>query len=256
MRSAVLPIGFVKVAVMAILDFQVVREQDMSAEMDQRIRDALCVSFVKDAAYFSQKRGWKGSFPHWSVVGLDAGGFPAVHAGIIERDILVDGSELRILGVQNVYVLPEFRGKGLVAPLMQLVVDEGRRRAIATGLLFCKPVVEKVYIRLGWKRLEVQKSLRLRTMASAKNGFWRTMRCSIILYAAMWYLQESWTYADPIGRIFVPDTNIQGSFKMQIYWGKLAIRAQGSDRLVSGTNIQRKLKIMGKTITTNAAQTA
>ena len=142
---------------MAILDFQVVREQDMSAEMDQRIRDALCVSFVKDAAYFSQKRGWKGSFPHWSVVGLDAGGFPAVHAGIIERDILVDGSELRILGVQNVYVLPEFRGQGLVAPLMQLVVDEGRRRAIATGLLFCKPVVEKVYIRLGWKRLEVQK---------------------------------------------------------------------------------------------------
>ena len=75
----------------------------------------------------------------------------------------------------------------------------------------------------------------------------------------MWYLQESWTYADPIGRILVPDTNIQGSFngpKMQIYWGKLAIRAQGSDRLVSGTNIQRKLKIMGKTITTNAAQTA
>ncbi len=140
-----------------MIRFQVIEEQSISVSLDKKIREALCRCFEKDTPYFSQSRGWNGSFPAWTVVGLTEDGYPAVHAGIIEREILVNQIPVSALGIQNVYVLPEYRGLGMTGQLMDAVIREGRLRKIDTGLLFCRPHIEKVYVRLGWRRAAVEK---------------------------------------------------------------------------------------------------
>ena len=141
----------------SMLTFRIFEEHDITRELDEKIREGLCRCFPKDAQYFSKHRGWKGSFPSWTAVGFDKAGQPAAHAGIIERDIQIDRHPVKALGIQNVYVLPEYRGRSLTSLLMECIIDEGMRRGIEIGLLFCRLHIEKVYTGTGWRKAEVQK---------------------------------------------------------------------------------------------------
>ena len=98
-------------------------------------------------------RAWHGCAPAWSVVLEDASGNLLAHVGIVDRTVSVGRQSYRIGGVQNVFVLPQFRGRGLVDQVMAASMDEARRREFDCGLLFCVPELEKVYGRCGWKKL-------------------------------------------------------------------------------------------------------
>jgi GNAT superfamily N-acetyltransferase len=50
--------------------------------------------------------------PAWNVIVEDAG-MVVAHVGIIDRVIKAGNRQLRIAGIQNVFVLPEYRGQGL-----------------------------------------------------------------------------------------------------------------------------------------------
>jgi len=72
------------------------------------------------------------------------------HAGIVEREIRAGTTPIRVAGVQNVLVLPEFRGQGLFRQVMCAAMEEARRRGLDLGLLFCTPEIGRKYTRLGW----------------------------------------------------------------------------------------------------------
>jgi GNAT superfamily N-acetyltransferase len=83
------------------------------------------------------------------------------HTGVVDRTITVGGTPLRVAGVQNVFVLPEFRGQGLSAKVLQTAMAEAGRRVFDCGLLFCVPQLEKVYAPHGWQGLGWREVIRV-----------------------------------------------------------------------------------------------
>jgi len=131
---------------------RVVDEKDVDAILDQRIREGLCISFPRDASVFSRNRAWHGSAPAWNVI-LEQDDRIIAHCGIVDRTIKVGNEFLHIAGVQNVYVMPTFRGKGFCDGVMNSAMGDAGRRGYDCGLLFCVPELEKVYARCGWRLL-------------------------------------------------------------------------------------------------------
>ncbi len=131
---------------------EIVHELRMPAETDRQIRAVLVACFPKDAAIFAESRGWHGSQPVFSAVALH-GERVIGHVGVVDRVVTMGGAKIRIFGVQNVAVLPDFRGKGYVDHMLAAVAGEAERQAFDMGLLFCGPLLEKVYRRCGWRTL-------------------------------------------------------------------------------------------------------
>lgn len=128
---------------------QIVDESRMTPDLDQRIRAGLCICFPRDVANFSQTRQWHGSGPLFSVV-MDVSGRIIAHVGIVQRRVSFGETQANAAGVQNVFVLPEFRKQGLSDRVMIAAMQEAARRQMDCGLLFCLPALQKVYARVGW----------------------------------------------------------------------------------------------------------
>ncbi len=134
---------------------ETIEEPAMTPELDAAIRDCLCACFPADAGFFSGSRAWHGSAPAYSLVGR-AGGRVLGHVGVIVRDIRAGKQVVRIAGIQNMAVLPEWRKTGLGSALISGAMDEAARRGIPFGVLFCIPELERYYGRYGWARHDVE----------------------------------------------------------------------------------------------------
>jgi predicted N-acetyltransferase YhbS len=121
----------------------------MSPGLDAAIRRSLCICFPPDAAVFSQTRKWHGSGPAFSCL-VETGGEIVAHVGVVDRTVRVGTEQIRAAGIQNVFVLPEYRGQHLSDAVMQTAAHETSARGFDIGLLFCIPELEKVYARVGW----------------------------------------------------------------------------------------------------------
>jgi len=132
----------------------VIDEAVMPPEMDQRIRELLCICFPSDVEVFSETRHWHGSAPEYSVVACRAGKALG-HVGVVGRTILSGNTTVDVAGVQNVAVHPDHRGTGLGSALMIHAMDEARDRGKPSGLLFCVPELGPYYERPGWQALDV-----------------------------------------------------------------------------------------------------
>jgi GNAT superfamily N-acetyltransferase len=127
------------------LPAQIVDEQAITPEMDAAIRAGLCECFPPDREVFSQTRAWHGSFPTWSVV-IEQAGVVIAHAAVVEREILAGDQTVRVAGVQNVFVLPAYRGQGLCRQVMTAAMDHADLRGLDLGLLFCAPQISPPYV--------------------------------------------------------------------------------------------------------------
>jgi len=125
----------------------------MTPALDLAIKATLCVCFPDAAANFSITRAWHGSGPAYCVVVMAEGAVVA-HVGAVERILRVGSQLLRIAGVQNVCVQPQFRKQGLTEPMLAQAMAEAQRRGADMGLLFCLPALEKLYARCGWRPVE------------------------------------------------------------------------------------------------------
>jgi len=139
---------------------RIVAETSLTAAEDAAIREGLCVCFPADREVFSRPRAWHGSLAAWSVL-VDPEGPVIAHAGVVEREILVGARRVRAAGIQNVYVVPERRGKKLFQRIMSAAVDEARRRNLDLGMLFCAPGLVEAYSRLGWRLVTDRKVVRV-----------------------------------------------------------------------------------------------
>ena len=136
------------------LQYSIVKNEDVTPELDQAIRDGLVECFPHNAVPYSKKRAWH-SDPAWIVVAQDSDGTVAGYMAAVERTVLVgsDTVPVRIAGLQGVFARQQWRKTGLTGRLMDMWFDEARKRGIEAGLLFCLHVLDdKVYSRFGWKR--------------------------------------------------------------------------------------------------------
>jgi predicted N-acetyltransferase YhbS len=132
------------------MDTRIVDETEMASDLDARIRASLCASFAKDASIFAHTRAWHGSSPAFSVLMEDQGEVIA-HLGVVDRSIDIGHVRCRAAGVQNVCVLPTYRGRGLTSALLPVAMAEADKRNYDLGLLFCDPAITGVYARSGWR---------------------------------------------------------------------------------------------------------
>lgn len=125
-------------------------EAAIGPELDAAIKIGLCVAFPADVSVYSRVRAWHDSWPSYTLT-LQDGDDAAAHIAVVDRTVRVgEEASVRVAGLQNVYALPQYRGRGLAVQGLQLAMDEARRRGFDFGLLFCIPPLEKVYAPLGW----------------------------------------------------------------------------------------------------------
>jgi len=131
---------------------KILKESDVSPELDAAIREILCICFPHEKQIFSRTRSWHGSQPSFVVL-LQKAGVVIAHLAVIDRIIKVAEEPLRIAGIHGVCVLPEYRGRRLSAELLQAAMDKSDRLNFDLGLLFTGSDLIKHYASCGWKLL-------------------------------------------------------------------------------------------------------
>ena len=142
------------------MDLKIIEESTIPQNIDQMIKDGLCICFEPDVEVFSKTRAWHGSAPAWSIVIVDDDRV-AAHVGIVDRVISAGGEQIRVAGIQNVFVLKNYRGQKLCDKIMDAAMKEAGRRDFDAGLLYCIPELEKVYARCGWQLLPKEDVIRV-----------------------------------------------------------------------------------------------
>ena len=137
------------------ISLRVIKEQDISPELDRAIRETLVVCFPADREYF-QRQSWWHCAPIYRVVGRDDKGSVVAHTAVVERTVIVGPnlSKVRVAGIQSCCVLLSYRGTGLSDKTMSVAMEEANRRGFDAGLLFCLDQIETVYGRMGWSKLD------------------------------------------------------------------------------------------------------
>lgn len=139
---------------------RIIQESEMDMPTDASIRQGLCECFPPDVEIFSKTRTWHGSGPAWSIVAEDDKRV-AAHVGVVDRTIRVGDAQIRTAGIQNVFVLPDYRGQGLCDQVMNTAMDEAAQKNFDIGLLFCVPNLVRVYERCGWQNLGCREVIRI-----------------------------------------------------------------------------------------------
>jgi len=143
------------------MNIRIVDETDMTKALDKAIRDGLCASYPEQyCSVFSQTRQWHGSWPSWTVV-VDKQGVVEAHVAVVDRVVTVGNEPVRVAGVQNVFVIPRSRGRGLAKVVMKKAVSEASYRGFECGLLFCQPELRKVYAACQWQLLPRERIVRV-----------------------------------------------------------------------------------------------
>jgi predicted N-acetyltransferase YhbS len=131
--------------------FVLVEEKNMPDQMDREIRALLCECYPEDAGVYSQTKAWHGSSPVFSLVCVKKSEL-AGYVGVVIREVTCDSVLLVVAGVQNLAVLPGFRGERVGRDLVLKAQDEAESRGLTHGMLFCEPELESYYISIGWNR--------------------------------------------------------------------------------------------------------
>ncbi len=133
----------------------VIKEQDITPQLDRAIREVLVVCFPADREYFQRQSFWH-SPAVYRVIGKNDNGSIVAHTAIVERVVTFGStlSKLRVAGIQSFCVLQDYRSMGLSNRMMSAAMDEGSKRSFDAGLLFCREQLEKVYGGMGWRKLD------------------------------------------------------------------------------------------------------
>lgn len=138
---------------MTTTTINIIDEAQMPTDVDAAIRRLLGECFPNDAAAFDTTRAWHGSSPFVTILAYDDKQQLTGHMALHERTIDVSGVTVRVAGLQNVCIAPGHRKTGLLAKLMKATMAQVAQRNYDGGMLFCLPVLQRVYARVGWYEL-------------------------------------------------------------------------------------------------------
>jgi len=138
---------------------QVVNDSDIDPTLDLEIRRGLLICFPDDKDIFSRTRRYHGVVSLYSVI-IEQNKTVCAHLDVVDRTILISQQSFRIAGVGNVYVLPDYRGKGLSDRILKVSMQQAEKRGFDYGLLFAGDYSQKIYTRNGWKKIDKRKIVR------------------------------------------------------------------------------------------------
>jgi len=131
---------------MAIPKAEVQRASDVSPEIAELIQQATEREFGSDPLLYAE--------PEWYVLGFLEGVLVA-RVGLLERTVTVAKKSLCSGGVCSVVTEPEYRSRGIASALMgEAVAFLEDQLKLPFGLLTCKPRLEPLYARLGWRTVD------------------------------------------------------------------------------------------------------
>ncbi len=135
--------------------YYLVEENEISQELDELIRRSLVECFPADKEWFSQNSWWHCK-PAWRIVAMNLNDDLVGHIAIVARTIAVGKGQKHVeaAGVQSLFVMPSYRGKGIADWLLITAMNEALERSLNAGVLFCKPELEKVYKKTGWSKID------------------------------------------------------------------------------------------------------
>jgi GNAT superfamily N-acetyltransferase len=132
------------------MELKIIYETDVTEQLDQAMRETIICCFPhNEDNYRNNGRRWRGTFPFYNVILRDNDRVVA-HAAVIDRVVDVGGRRIRVAGVGNVGVLPDYRKQGHSDTVMQAAMTEAGREMFDLGMLFTQEPIKHVYARNGW----------------------------------------------------------------------------------------------------------
>jgi len=130
---------------------KIISENEINESLQSTLKKSLCICFPKDIEVFSKVTYWR-SIPSYRVIWEKDGNIIS-HIAVVDRSIAVAGEQIRVAGIQSVFVLPEYRGEDRCKEMFDLLIEEACQRKFDYSVLFCDPGLEKVYQQFGYKKL-------------------------------------------------------------------------------------------------------
>jgi len=116
-------------------------DASVDASLDAELRTLLTTCFTKPQdVVFRDRRYFYEPYPHRWVM-RDAKRSIIAHAGVHQKAVEADGCRIRIGGLAEVCVHPEFRGKGFVKAMLACIHDWLIRREFDFAVLFGEPSI-------------------------------------------------------------------------------------------------------------------
>jgi predicted N-acetyltransferase YhbS len=134
------------------MQIEIIHENQIKPELDEAIKNTLCICFQREQTIFSRTRAWNGNEPVWTFY-MEQDGKVIAHLSFSDQNIQVENRYFHVAGVQNVCVLPDYRGQGLSRQLSQAAMQKARELQYDFGLLFTGEWLIEHYTRAGWKHL-------------------------------------------------------------------------------------------------------
>jgi len=138
---------------------RIVKETEITKKLNAAIGKTLAVCFPHHKDIYSKTHYSYDNKPVFSVI-IEDGSNVIAYAGVIDRTIKVGGKKYRVAGVQNVCVLPKYRGWQLSDSVLKAAMQEANTQRFDFGLLFTQEKIKKVYARCGWLQIENRKFIR------------------------------------------------------------------------------------------------
>lgn len=141
------------------MKIRVLKEEEIDDKLDAVIRDRLVFSFPNSQTSFKDTRNWRDNVPLFSVVMGDENDDIIAHLAVADKTILVGTEQLRIAGIANIFVMPDFRNRGYVGKILSSAMNEAKMLEFDFSLLFTGQETKKVYARYGWIEIIGQKCI-------------------------------------------------------------------------------------------------
>jgi len=116
-------------------------DASVDASLDAELRKLLTTCFTKpEDVVFKDQRYFCEPYPHrWAI--RDGRHSIIAHAGVHEKAVEADGRRLRIGGLAEVCVHPEFRGRGFVKAMVACIDDWLIAHGYDFAVLFGEPYI-------------------------------------------------------------------------------------------------------------------
>jgi predicted N-acetyltransferase YhbS len=138
---------------------RIVKETEITEKLIAAIRKTLAICFPHHKDEFSKTHSLNDNKPAFSVI-IEDGGNVIAYVGVIDRTIKVGDRKYRVAGVQNICVLPKYRGRQLSDSILQAATAEAHQQKFDFGLLFTQEKIKKVYTHNGWLEIKSRKFIR------------------------------------------------------------------------------------------------
>ena len=133
------------------IEFAILTEDQISPELNKELVSYLSMIFPEWAEIFARERAWHDARPIWTTLAF-ANGKVIGHTAAVERTITTDWNwRYKVVSLQGVAVLPEWRGRGIGRNLLKLALEEAKRRGYPFATIFCKEKMVPFYESLGWQ---------------------------------------------------------------------------------------------------------